>query len=913
MKRTEKHQLLEQVKQTLRERKAADRSMSSRQRDDTIREGLLLVEQLKTGEMFDYACRVLLLLRSADTGDSALRLKLAQTHAFCTYKNQDQPVLERLDAALGMLEQGAQLSAGPTQETLGLAGSIYKQKWLVDGQKQHLETAFRYYYRGHQLGVTTSDFGYTGINAAFVLDLLSEIEADAEPDGFGGVAARQALAREIRKDVVAGLGPVMNTPAGSGYWPAVTLGEAYFGLGDYDNALAWFQTAKSRPAQGWQRETTARQLARLALIQERAAAAQQAAAPAGAAARLPDGLDPAVARAIAAAGLSATPTPETGPSPGVRARPYDVVRELLDLPEDVIRSAFLGKVGLALSGGGFRASLFHIGVLARLAEQDILRRVEVLSCVSGGSIIGAHYYLELRHLLQSKTDDEISANDYVELVQRVAARFLQGVQRNVRMRALASLPANLRMIFSRKYSRTHRLGELYEAEIFSLINDGGAGKPRYLDELEIHPKGAPEGFHPRWDNWQRRAKVPALVLNATSLNTGHLWQFTASYMGEPASCINASVDGNYRLRRMWYGEAPPFFKKMRLGYAVAASSCVPGLFEPLQFMGLYPDITVSLVDGGVHDNQGLIGVMEQGCDNLIVSDASGQMDQEDAPSGGFLNVVSRSNSVLQARLRDVQFRELDTRARSSIVRSAVVHLKQELLVAPRDWAGCDDPKETDDDSASLRSFTTYGVRRDVQRLLAGVRTDLDAFCDAEAMALMLSGYRMTDRRLALSPAWNTLPREAAVWPFQRLDPAMTRATDDDRLMKVLRTASSLPFKAWRLVPALRYLSMALLAAVVVGIVYVHLQWGPRTLADVAAVLPESLQVRVGDVIFVVVALVVSVLGLGVVARALQLRGAVSRAALGIGVAVVGWIVALVHLAVFDPLYLSYGRRDRFQD
>ena len=30
-------------------------------------------------------------------------------------------------------------------------------------------------------------------------------------------------------------------------------------------------------------------------------------------------------------------------------------------------------LGLALSGGGFRASLFHIGVLARLAELDLLR------------------------------------------------------------------------------------------------------------------------------------------------------------------------------------------------------------------------------------------------------------------------------------------------------------------------------------------------------------------------------------------------------------------------------------------------------------------------------------------------------------------------------------------------------------
>ena len=45
--------------------------------------------------------------------------------------------------------------------------------------------------------------------------------------------------------------------------------------------------------------------------------------------------------------------------------------------------AYSGKVGLALSGGGFRASLFHIGVLARLAECNVLRRVEVLSCVSG--------------------------------------------------------------------------------------------------------------------------------------------------------------------------------------------------------------------------------------------------------------------------------------------------------------------------------------------------------------------------------------------------------------------------------------------------------------------------------------------------------------------------------------------------
>ncbi len=49
------------------------------------------------------------------------------------------------------------------------------------------------------------------------------------------------------------------------------------------------------------------------------------------------------------------------------------------------------KIGLALSGGGFRAAFFHLGVLARLAELGLLRRIEVVSTVSGGSIVGAAF------------------------------------------------------------------------------------------------------------------------------------------------------------------------------------------------------------------------------------------------------------------------------------------------------------------------------------------------------------------------------------------------------------------------------------------------------------------------------------------------------------------------------------------
>src|SRR5206468_11626135 len=97
-----------------------------------------------------------------------------------------------------------------------------------------------------------------------------------------------------------------------------------------------------------------------------------------------------------------------------------------------VQSIFAGKAGVALSGGGFRASLFHIGVLAKLAELDMLRHIEVLSCVSGGSIVGAHYYLKVRRLLQSKHEKDIRRDDYITLVSELAAEFLEGVQYDIR-------------------------------------------------------------------------------------------------------------------------------------------------------------------------------------------------------------------------------------------------------------------------------------------------------------------------------------------------------------------------------------------------------------------------------------------------------------------------------------------------
>ena len=51
------------------------------------------------------------------------------------------------------------------------------------------------------------------------------------------------------------------------------------------------------------------------------------------------------------------------------------------------------RIGLALSGGGYRAATFHLGTLQKLDQMGLLNDVDVLSTISGGSITGAAYCL----------------------------------------------------------------------------------------------------------------------------------------------------------------------------------------------------------------------------------------------------------------------------------------------------------------------------------------------------------------------------------------------------------------------------------------------------------------------------------------------------------------------------------------
>jgi predicted acylesterase/phospholipase RssA len=843
-------------------------------RDVGPKEALRLVkEDLKKERSFGLARK--LLDRYASTplvlGNSQLRLQLAQQRALCTYKDPDLPAEEKLEDALRILKEDADLDRSRDRETLGLAGAIFKRRWELTAQERDLETSLAYYQLGYRDG-ETEDFGYTGINAAFVLDLLAEQEAVSTvvyPGKVDTSKTRHESAQQIRRELVARLPPLPNESANawlrSEWWFYATLGEAYYGLGKFGDARLWLRKGKELPGvPDWEMESAARQLATLLLVKRRSS---------------PDEADEA----------------ET------------VLREFLG-NSDALTSVIRGKIGLALSGGGFRASLFHIGVLAKLAELDLLRSLEFLSCVSGGSIIGAHYYLEVRGLLQSKADAEIDRQHYIDIVKRIEHAFLAGVQTNIRTRILSEWTTGLKMIFTPDYSRTMRAGELYESQLYSRVADGEGQAPRWLNELKVSPKGESQSFSPKDYNWRRSNKVPILVLNATTLNTGHNWQFTATWMGEPPGTIDTKIDANYRLRRLYYEDAPPGNQRVRLGNAVAASACVPGIFEPLSVMRLYERDTgerriepiLRLVDGGVQDNQGIGALLDQGCSCLLVSDASGQMNADDFPGNGMLSVPLRANSILQARVREAQYREISARRRSGLLKGMMfIHLKQGLEVDPVDWIDSQDPSQR----RTVLPLLKHGVQREIQSYLAALRTDLDSFSDAEGYALMCDGYLMTEHALGseeqpLGFELGKPPRES--WSFLEVEKYMSRPAQDNLLLRQLKAGDKLFFRIWSLSPSLKRIGAAIVVGLLAAAAYlIYWCWTKQLFA-----------LTVGGLLLLVGGIVASLWGLAWVSKVVNYRKTLEQVLIGIGLAGVGALLARLHLHMFDRLFLRQGRLER---
>lgn len=814
---------------------------------------------------------------------------ITQQQALCIYKNEELPPRKRLGQAIALLEEiGLRDPQNINAETLSLGGAVYKRKWQQFGQMEDLHESLSFYRSAFKRN-PEQDMGYGGINAAFILDLLANRAkhiAQRSGSALSEVERLKREATEIRQQIadllLARLAETQSLDIENRYWHQVTLAEAYFGMQDYAKASEWLDKANENNPDNWQQQTLFTQLLQIAHLQN-------------------------------------VPIPKETDNP-VDWHPAWQALSIIVGKEQAQRAflSSIGKVGLALSGGGFRASFFHLGMMARLAEIDALRSVEVLSTVSGGSILGAHYYLEVQNCLQTKADNEITREDYIDIIRRVQRKFLEGVQENIRMRTFASLKDNLDVLFRREnYSRSHRLGELYESELYQKVEDGHTSDtPRTMLELLVNPKGVPdsESFKPKYSNWLRRAKVPVLVLNSTSLNSGHNWQFTARSMGEPPSLIDGEIDSNERYRRMYYEHSPTEdLQNYRLGYAVAASACVPGLFEPLTIAGLYEGRTVRLVDGGVHDNQGVAGLLDEGCTRILCSDACGQMDDVYDPSDTPIGAVLRASSILQDRVREAEYLDLRNRLDSHALDGLFfVHTKKELEATPLDWINCQDPQSSIDPGGTT---TSYGIDRDLQKKIAGIRTDLDAFTEVEAYALMASGYRITKREFELlqeqhckdgNPGtWGGYDIDAAgvEWPFRPLEPLLAMKPDANAqsrdLSLQLHVARKLFFKAWDLIRVYKILASLAVILVLAGLgSLIVLAWEKTAIPEISA----------GALIILIVMAIIGFLL--PIFRWLNPGEEAKSAVLKFAIAATGYILANIHIYLIDRWFLARGKLDR---
>ncbi len=229
------------------------------------------------------------------------------------------------------------------------------------------------------------------------------------------------------------------------------------------------------------------------------------------------------------------------------------------------------RIALTLSGGGYRAAAFHLGVLRFLHRVGLLRNVRALSTASGGTIIGAFYTQCLARGIA-----------FEEFDVRMTA-FLRGV--DVIDAALAAMP---------------RAGKLIAAaaDVYAVLVDGTLGEVQqsadHLDEISF---------------------------NATDIEHGLAFRFVKT--------ANRRVRSGNRENPLPNDVAA----SIRLADIVAASSCFPAAFEPMLFPDDFrlgdakSGRSIALMDGGIYDNQGVDSLLlvrsrrREEIDAIIISDA----------------------------------------------------------------------------------------------------------------------------------------------------------------------------------------------------------------------------------------------------------------------------------------------------
>ena len=226
------------------------------------------------------------------------------------------------------------------------------------------------------------------------------------------------------------------------------------------------------------------------------------------------------------------------------------------------------RIGLALSGGGLRATLYHLGVVRYFRDAGLLPSISHITSVSGGSILAAHLVQNWDRYRGTPDQFQAAAEEIVRFARmdvrnQIVRRFPLALPIQA-LRWAARLGANHRL------TRTGLLEVFYERELYG---------DTCLFQL-------PES--------------PALYILSTNLTEGSLCAFTRDGI-----IVQKRLPGDlYRFDQLHAGLAT-------ISLAVTASSAFPGFFPPLEVHWRQVGGTEGqfdrqvFTDGGVFDNLGV--------------------------------------------------------------------------------------------------------------------------------------------------------------------------------------------------------------------------------------------------------------------------------------------------------------------
>ena len=339
-------------------------------------------------------------------------------------------------------------------------------------------------------------------------------------------------------------------------------------------------------------------------------------------------------------------------------------------------------VALCLSGGGYRAALFHLGATRRLNEVGLLSDVDTFTSVSGGSIFASLVAGYAVRRPDAWTQSQAPVPGYDDEVTRPMREL---AQHNVRTRTVlaALLPWNW-------FKRDVQIDALADR-----LADGPMGHARLADLPER----------------------PRFIFCSSEMQFRSQWTFDSGIRQIGAEPSGQAALGDWTIAR-----------------AAASSSCLPGVFAPMSIHdqlsgGTYDGDDakalargIVLSDGGMYDNLGVEPVWQDHA-TVLVSDAGPSFKPD--PGMGKIWSLLRFAIILLEQATDVRKRWLI----SNFVAGQLDGAYWSVAGAAADYPVPSEP-------AYSKEF--------VRNFIAPIRIDLDVFSEGERAVLENHGYLMAE-------------------------------------------------------------------------------------------------------------------------------------------------------------------------